>query len=424
MTHDKLMIILNSVFTTPLGFLYIIMLTHQWRFSKEITRNILITFFVFIITFDLSIFLVMGTQPQIQLFIELTNTVLSLAVLFAVSKYAHGQLLFNLFTGCDFIYIISTAGSLIHIQNEELLLLIKFLIYIVIFIITKYYLLSPFLTAMQWLTRGWQCLAMIPLSLYINFFLAERKADNRIMSLSLCFTVFCVYLSFYYVFRIYREQIRIKEDNALLYAQMHAIEKHAETLQTVFEDVRIFRHDMRHYFHMISHFLEIEDYDNARLIINSVTQNIEDIFSKQKIHIYTGRPVIDAIFSFYSTKASEANIKLHIEMELWDSVSIDFVEFGVVLSNSLENAINACCKIPLGSPRKIYIKGSQNRQQYFFQIKNTYAGAIHFNTKNMPITSKANHGYGTQSIKAFVQKYNGILNYEAKNGWFKLQILL
>lgn len=120
MTHDKLMIILNSVFTTPLGFLYIIMLTHQWRFSKEITRNILITFFVFIITFDLSIFLVMGTQPQIQLFIELTNTVLSLAVLFAVSKYAHGQLLFNLFTGCDFIYIISTAGSLIHIQNEEL----------------------------------------------------------------------------------------------------------------------------------------------------------------------------------------------------------------------------------------------------------------------------------------------------------------
>lgn len=424
MTYDELLLVLNSIFTTPLGFLYIIMLTSQWRFSKKVTRWILISFSCFIIVLDLVLFALLDIEYQTQLTIMILNTLLSLGILFIVSKYNQGQLIFNLFTSCDFLYVICSLDYIIPADNKALLIFLKFICYIVVLLIIKYFLHNMFLAATQWIAAGWHYAALIPISLYVTFFLIEKNVGAALISISLSFTVFCIYLSFFHVFRIYNEQARIKEDNALLYAQMHAVEKHADTLQSVFEDVRVFRHDTRHYFHMISQFLENGDYENAKIVIRSITKKTDDIFAKQKIHIYTGRPVIDATLSFYNSRASQSGISIHIEMELWDNLSIDFVEFGVVLSNSLENAFNACCKIPPDKKREIFVTGSHNRQQYFFQIKNTYCGKIMFDKKHMPVTNQDNHGYGTQSIIAFVQKYNGILNYDTQDGWFILQILL
>jgi len=42
----------------------------------------------------------------------------------------------------------------------------------------------------------------------------------------------------------------------------------------------------------------------------------------------------------------------------------------------------------------------------------------------MPISILENHGYGTKSIAAIADKYNGLYAFTAENGIFKTRIIL
>lgn len=58
---------------------------------------------------------------------------------------------------------------------------------------------------------------------------------------------------------------------------------------------------------------------------------------------------------------------------------------------------------------------------------NYYAGDISFDERGLPLTDKTdkeNHGFGMTSISSVVEKYGGDVTIEAKNGLFKLDVLL
>ena len=57
------------------------------------------------------------------------------------------------------------------------------------------------------------------------------------------------------------------------------------------------------------------------------------------------------------------------------------------------------------------------------QIKNPYKGEIRTDKKNNPVTSEVNHGFGTKSIKQFVDKYKLMLDYEITEDYFSISII-
>ena len=56
------------------------------------------------------------------------------------------------------------------------------------------------------------------------------------------------------------------------------------------------------------------------------------------------------------------------------------------------------------------------------EISNSYAGAITFDRRGLPVSNKQGHGIGTRSIVAFAEKHNALYLFRTENGWFKLQI--
>ena len=97
----------------------------------------------------------------------------------------------------------------------------------------------------------------------------------------------------------------------------------------------------------------------------------------------------DAALSFYIGRAESLGIKVRHEINLPDKFSTDESDFALLVSNLLENAINACSK--------------QN-----------------FGEKNYPQASREGHGLGMASIKLFSEKYGAYTDFSIEGGLFKL----
>lgn len=93
------------------------------------------------------------------------------------------------------------------------------------------------------------------------------------------------------------------------------------------------------------------------------------------------------------------------------------------LSNTLENAYNACLEQPRNSKRFIELKFIQHNKQFVLDICNSYRGTVKFDIEGFPISQKEGHGVGGRSIFAFIRKYHATFDYSAIKGIFSFRLM-
>lgn len=104
---------------------------------------------------------------------------------------------------------------------------------------------------------------------------------------------------------------------------------------------------------------------------------------------------------------------------------MDEIDLYTLLGNALDNAIEANEKILDRAKRWISVQIQNKKGIVLVEIINPYTGTIKMQ-HGLPITSKSDklsHGYGTQSIKAIVEKYDGNLTIKTENDKYLLRII-
>lgn len=88
-------------------------------------------------------------------------------------------------------------------------------------------------------------------------------------------------------------------------------------------------------------------------------------------------------------------------------------DIGIIVNTLLQNALEACLKVPAGS-RFISIYSRQKRKFFLIEVKNSYEGKIIMDADtNLPISTKGNgtdslHGIGLFNVKQEAEKYMGM----------------
>ena len=99
-----------------------------------------------------------------------------------------------------------------------------------------------------------------------------------------------------------------------------------------------------------------------------------------------------------------------------------------LLTNIIDNAIEATENIKEKEHRVISLTASRKQGVLFIEETNYYHGKLIFNgdgsIKTTKEENKKYHGYGTKSIAYVVKKYDGKMEYETKDGIFKLTIAI
>lgn len=222
------------------------------------------------------------------------------------------------------------------------------------------------------------------------------------------------------LFLLSRQLSEEQEEARQLSLQAQALEGQCQIYAASHEQVRILRHDMRHHIVTLSALLESDQYSE----IKSYLSALGDVLEHAAVAEYCDNSIVNSILSVYAQKSKEAGIAFEVHAAVPYQLSVDATELGVVLSNALENAVQACGKLSDGIPKKIRFLFKSMERMLIFEISNPYEGTVAINRQGYPVSQQAGHGYGSRSIAAFTRKYQAIIDYQTENGQFQLRMMI
>ncbi len=95
----------------------------------------------------------------------------------------------------------------------------------------------------------------------------------------------------------------------------------------------------------------------------------------------------------------------------------------MVVSNLMENAIQACESLPDGA--NPYLRfNCRSVGRLLLELENPCTEDTTLDENGFPIAHEEGHGVGSKSVAAFAKKYDGELIYKIENGVFRVRLLV
>ena len=223
-------------------------------------------------------------------------------------------------------------------------------------------------------------------------------------------------------------QLIIQLDSQLVHNYVLEKEKHFRDIESIslkileerILEAKRARHDMKHHMIIIEDCINSNDYDRLKTYVTQFRKSLptDESFQFCKHH------AINALLLYYGRQASELGIDFQTNISISDDMVIDDSDISIILSNLLENAIQACESSNL-SENCIIIHGNGNKDSLFFTIDNSYDNKVIKNKNGQYITTKSSgSGIGIESVKNIVSRYQGTFTTEQKDNMFYVSFML
>mgnify|MGYP002624846788 CR=1 FL=1 len=213
-------------------------------------------------------------------------------------------------------------------------------------------------------------------------------------------------------------------------AQMQSLslrEKYArenvETMLQSQEETRRISHEKRHHISLMDEFLSKQEYVRAQEYVHSLSDTISAIPS----NAYSDHLVVNAIVGRYLNSAKRTGISVTADIQASDTTVLQDEELCVLLTNLLENALEACLSMPADADRFIRFKFRSSREHLTIRCENSTNHTILIEEDGTVTTSKEDkkhHGYGIASMRQIIKKQDGLFKISCVDGCFTVEATL
>lgn len=213
--------------------------------------------------------------------------------------------------------------------------------------------------------------------------------------------------------RLLSEKSELEYELAELRSTAENIQKQDDEIRTLHENVRRIKHDMKNHLMVIASYLNGGDYDSAKAYTSEILDKLNAVHS----YIETGNSLLNHILNEKLNKARENGISVKAEIENLSFKQMESLDFSALLSNILDNAIEACANV--NSP-EIDVVISQRRGYETILVKNKISFSVLEENPGLSTTKSdsASHGMGIPQIKAITEKYGGMCDFYEEDGCF------
>ena len=141
---------------------------------------------------------------------------------------------------------------------------------------------------------------------------------------------------------------------------------------------------------------------------------------------FTGIEAVDYILSQKAAFAKQQNVETSIHAEYPKDCKIDPVDLCTILTNLLDNALEACRKLPEASAKILSVTIRRINQFIIIQIANSCIEEPVISKGNFKTskTDKRHHGWGMKNVRLAVEKYHGTMEYEYNKNMFIVSVML
>lgn len=248
---------------------------------------------------------------------------------------------------------------------------------------------------------------------YTSLLYSGREIIVEFLGFMLCIS-YIIFIFLY--FKQYEEKREAEQLNTLIEMKRKQSEKDIEIIRRSENTIRILRHDMRHFLMNISSLIENGENDKAIKYIGEVVSYAD----KTAVKKYCSNELVNMIISSFEEEIKNNGIELKYRFEIPEQLSISEIDLSSLLSNAIENAINAAKN---ADEKLIDIFMSKTSEKLLISVKNTFKEMPEM-VNGIPTTSKEGHGYGTQSIRYTTEKLNGNCHFTVSGNLFVLQVII
>ena len=242
-------------------------------------------------------------------------------------------------------------------------------------------------------------------------------AYNGMAVVAACGLFFGTFFALYLYERLAQQsaELRMQEQyQRALRAQL----KHQAELRLQQEALRAFRHDITNQLLVLDSYFACGDSAGGRRYLRTLLGNVE----AAPPSVDTGNIALDAIISTKQAMAERLDIAFDLRVQIAEQLAVDPVDLGIIFSNALDNAIEACARLDHGE-KCICFQLVQQGQMLVCQIANT-APSPQDDRLTTSKPDKKNHGYGFANLTTALAKYGGAPEVVWEDGWFTLSFVL
>ena len=238
-----------------------------------------------------------------------------------------------------------------------------------------------------------------------------------------CVGILLINAVVFVLFWFNQRQAVIKRENALLTSQLSLQESSVKNLENAYNRTRTFRHDIKNHILTMNILAENGDIEE----IKKYLKEMSDILDESSYVRITGISAVDAILNEKLYEAQSDSITTNYDVMKLEKCCIKPVDMCIILSNALDNAIEANKAIDDPEKRYIKLKIYGDEAYTVISVTNpTVNNPVKMSAGNIRTTKKdsENHGLGLKSIESTTRKYDGEMLIKCEDNVFTIVLRL
>lgn len=236
----------------------------------------------------------------------------------------------------------------------------------------------------------------------------NQKQENVFLVIALCLAGMNIFV-FYLINDILKREIKIRE-NKIFQLEVQNQTDMYRSISENFAKQRKKTHEYKNQIMCIESLIAAKNYVELENYVRSISGHL----NKELDYIKTNNVIVDAILNSKYKETLDKGIVFIFQINDLSEISICDEDIVAILSNLLNNAIEACEKCP--NKKVMKLKFVKEKDNVIISVKNTYDGKLDIKDGEIQTSKKYEmneHGIGIKNIIDVIEKYQG--SYAIKN---------
>lgn len=399
------------------------------RFSKKITILQCCLSAVFISMLDICKLIIFADSAIAYVFITILQIFITQFTALFISRKRSVRVLFMGLSASSYVIAGSIVTIVLHIWTGRPLpaLMGGFAVHLIFLLILliKVRDIGFRFQEKEYVKNGWG-LCLIPIFFYCSFcfltFFPHTLYDNPDNILGILFFIITMLVSYVIALGYMESEFKnnsIYWENMLLESYVQGLENQQYLVEQTEKNLKILRHDMRHYCQMMASLMEQKKYDEVLKVI----EHIRGVERENTITKYCNNLVVNTILANMMNKAQSLGIRVDLDIAVQREIPVNDYEFTLVVANLFENAIE-CVRTFEENRKCMVVKVRCTGVDLLVHTENDYQEEIELDAVTCLPRSrkKGNHGLGMQSALSFTEKIGGTIGCRLDGGMFQITI--
>ena len=209
-------------------------------------------------------------------------------------------------------------------------------------------------------------------------------------------------------------------DKRIAAYQRELIETHYQEVETMYKQIRGWRHDYRNHIQLMKVLAANGDMDAIKDYLDKLDTDLSTVDTVVK----TGNAMADAILNSKISLAKSKGITVKVDAHIPVMLKMSELDLCVIIGNLFDNAIDASMALP-EEQRLIRVYMDMKNTQLYISFTNFTATKKLAKVGNRFQTTKGDgHGFGLLRIDNIIERLDGYLSRNSEDGAFTTEILI